>query len=130
MVALFYMLDTSRVNEKTISCLKHKEDILKFSSYDFGWNLAKAYALPDVCREKLHSLMSTVPLKMKMFVRIALEVSLSQSQTSKTDTSVQAKREYVKYTRISLEIRVKKIIPQCPKSNASHVVKVLVEHIL
>ena len=36
MMSLFYMLDTSRVNEKTTWFLQHKEDISKFSSYDFG----------------------------------------------------------------------------------------------
>ena len=35
-----------------------------------------------------------------------------------------------KYTRIIVEVRVKKITSQCPQSNASHVVKVLLEHIL
>ena len=68
-MALFHMLHTSRKNGKTIWCWKYKEDI----SY-FGWNLAKALALPYVLRRKLHGLTSMVQLKRKMFLRIGLEV--------------------------------------------------------
>ena len=56
--------------------------------------------------------------------------SLSQLQTSKTDTNAQAKEENVKYMRIIVEVKVKKTIPQCTKNNASHMVKVFVEQIL
>ena len=76
-VALFYMLGTSRVNWKTIWCLKYKEDISKLSWYNFGWDLAKALVLPHVRRWKLHGLTSMVQLKIKMFQGIALKVSES-----------------------------------------------------
>ena len=42
MVALLYMLDTARVNEKTVWCLKNGSDIPSTSSYDFSWNLTKS----------------------------------------------------------------------------------------
>ena len=45
----------------------------KSSSYDFGWNLARAIALPHVYRRKLHGLMSLVQLKMKILLGIALD---------------------------------------------------------
>ena len=44
--------------------------------------------------------------------------------------NAQAKEKDKKYTRITVEVRVKKIISQCPQNNASHVVKVLLEYIL
>ena len=56
--------------------------------------------------------------------------SLSQSQTSKINTNAQTKGKDVKYTRIIVEERVKKIIFQCTKNNVSYVVTVFVEHIL
>ena len=103
------MCDTSRVNGKTIWCLKHKEDILRFSSYEFGWNLAKSLALPHVRRPKLHGLTSMVQLKMKMFLGIALEVSEPVTNIE-TDTNAQANGRDVKYMRKIVKVRVKKII--------------------
>ena len=45
MMTLSYILDTFRVNGKTIWFLKHKEDISKLSTFDFGSNFAKALVL-------------------------------------------------------------------------------------
>ena len=74
MVALSYMLDTARVNGKTVWCLKNDSDISSTSSYDFSWNLAKALALPHVQRRSLNGLASSVQLKIKMFLGTALLV--------------------------------------------------------
>ena len=54
MVALLYMLDTARVNGRTVWCLKNDSDISRTSSYHFSWNLAKALALPHVQRRSLN----------------------------------------------------------------------------
>lgn len=43
MVAFSYMLDTALVNSKTVWCLK--ENIHKLNSHDFGWSLAKSFAM-------------------------------------------------------------------------------------
>ena len=59
-----------------------------------------------------------------------LSKSPTQSQALKTDTKAQTKVKDVKYTRIIVEVKVKKIILQCPKNNTNQVEKVLVEHIL
>ena len=48
MVALSHMLDTARVNGKTVWCLKNDSDVSSTSSYNFSWNLAKALAFPHV----------------------------------------------------------------------------------
>ena len=74
MVALSYMLDTARVNEKTVWCLKNDSDISSTSPYDFSWNLAKALALPDVQRRSLNGLSSRLQFKIKMFLGTALLV--------------------------------------------------------
>ena len=39
-VALFYMLDTIRVNSKTIWCIKQGPDVQKLKFFDFAWELA------------------------------------------------------------------------------------------
>ena len=74
MVALLYMLDTARVNEKIVWCLKNDSDILSTPSYDFSRNLTKALALPHVQRRNLNGLASSVQLKIKMFLGTALLV--------------------------------------------------------
>ena len=53
MVALSYMVDTARVNRKTVWCLKNDSDISSTSSCDFSWNLVKALALAHVQRTGL-----------------------------------------------------------------------------
>ena len=68
------MLDTARVNGKTVWCLKNDSDISSTSSYDFSWNLAKALALPHVQRRNLNGLVSSVQLKLKMYLGRALLV--------------------------------------------------------
>ena len=50
-VALSYMVDTARVNGKTVWCLNNDSDISSTPSYDFSWNLAKALALPHVIKK-------------------------------------------------------------------------------
>ena len=100
------MLGSSRVNEKTISCLKDKEDMSNLSS-DFRWILVKALAISHICRQNLHGLTSMVQLKMKMFLEIALKVPDPVSNIENS-TNAQAKERYVKRTRTILELRVKK----------------------
>ena len=95
MVTLFHMLDTSWINGNTIWCLKRKEDISKFLSYDFGLNIAKASGQLYVRRRKSHGLTSMVQL------RIA---------SPKYRKQIQAKGKDVKCTRIIVEVKVGKVI--------------------
>ena len=92
-------------------------------------NVAKALASLHVRRRKLHGLKSVFQLKIKVFLELYSKF-LSQSQIPKAETNAQAKGQNVKFTRIIMEARVKKAISQSSKNNASHVVKVFVEHIL
>ena len=114
MVALFYIIDTSRVNRKTIWCLKHEEDISKLSSCDSEWNLAKASALPHVRRKKLHGLASVLQLQTKILLKTALEV---------TEPVPNIKN---RYQRTGKSNRCK----TNGDNNVSHVIKTFVEHIL
>ena len=68
------MLDTPRVNRKTVWCLKNDLDISSTSSYDFSWNLIKALALPHAQRKIFNGLASSVQLKIKMFLGTVLLV--------------------------------------------------------
>ena len=75
MVVLSYMLDTARINGKTVCCLKNDSDISSTSSYDFSWNLATALALSHVQQRSLNGLASSVQLKKKkIFLGTALLV--------------------------------------------------------
>ena len=137
----------------------------KSSSYDFGWNLARAIALPHDYRRKLHGLTSVVQLKMKVLLGIALNpvdtgrklnvhktfrrlparllnvsctFNLRPVSTGEVPERVanignrykctDKRKRCVKYTRIIAEVREKKIISKWPKNNASHSLKVFVEH--
>ena len=68
MVTLSHVLDTAKVNGKTMWCLKNDSDISSTSLYDFSWNLAKALALPHVQRRSLNGLVSSVQSRIKMFL--------------------------------------------------------------
>ena len=68
------MLDTARVNVKTVWCLRKYLHISCTSSYDFCWNLAKALTLPHGKRRNLNGFASSVQLKIKMFLGTALLV--------------------------------------------------------
>ena len=72
MVALWYILNTARGMRK-LWCLKSDSDISSTSSCDFSWNLAKALALPHVQQRSLNGLVSSMQLKIKVFLGIVLK---------------------------------------------------------
>ena len=67
------MLDTTRVNAKSIWCIKEGIDFNQIKSYDFGWDLAKCLAMPHETRQNLNGLSAMVQLKMNLFLGKALE---------------------------------------------------------
>ena len=88
MVALSYMLDTTRGNGKTVSCFKNDSDISSTSGYDFGWNLTKAMALPHVQRRSLNGLASSVQLRMKIILGPVPKVERSFTGTGQEKMSI------------------------------------------
>ena len=88
MSALLYMLDTARVNGKSVGCLKNDSDISSTSSYDFSWSSVKALALPHIQRRSLNGLAFSVQLKIKMFFGAArlLDEPLSKVERRFTGT--------------------------------------------
>ena len=66
MIVHFYMLDTARVNAKTIWCIKNGIDHHKLKSYNFGWDLAKTLTMPHVIRRDVNGLGLMVQLKKKI----------------------------------------------------------------
>ena len=48
MVVLYYMVDTTRVNSKTLWCMKNKIDIRKHKTFDFTWQLANELCVRQV----------------------------------------------------------------------------------
>ena len=54
--ALFYVLDTIRVNSKTIWCIKQGLDVQKFKSFDFAWELAMQLIKPFIRSRNINGL--------------------------------------------------------------------------
>ena len=73
-IVLHYMLDTARVNAKTIWCIKSGIDHHKLKSYNFGWDLAKTLTMPYVIRRDLNGLGLMVQLKGNLFLGTAFVV--------------------------------------------------------
>ena len=63
MIVLYYMLDTARVNAKTIWCMKNGIDHHKLKSYNFGWDVAKTLTMLHVIRRGVNGLGLMVQLK-------------------------------------------------------------------
>ena len=74
MIVLYYMLDTARVNAKTIWCIKNGIDHHKLKSYNFGWDLAKTLTMPHVIRRDVNGLGLMVQLKRNLFLGTAFVV--------------------------------------------------------
>ena len=73
MIILHYMLDTARVNPKTIWCIKNGIDH-KLKSYNFGSDLAKTLAMSHVIRRDVNGLGLMVQLKRNLFLGTAFVV--------------------------------------------------------
>ena len=74
MIVLYYMLDTARVNAKTIWCIKNGIDHHKLKSYNFGSDLAKTLTMSHVIRRDVNGLGLMVQLKRNMFLGTAFVV--------------------------------------------------------
>ena len=128
MLALSYMLDTARVNGKTVWCLKNNSDISSTSSYDFSWILTKVLALPHVQQRRLNGLASSVQLKIKMFLGTVLLVDEAVPK-KREDSQEPDKGEDVNYTWPIATQRQKRTMPQNQLNSANHVVSVFAENI-
>ena len=72
-IVVYYMLETARVNAKTIWGIKNGTDHHKLKSFNFGWDLAKTFTIPHVIRRFLNRLALTVQLKRNLFLDTAFE---------------------------------------------------------
>ena len=76
MVVLCYMLDTARVNSRTLWCTKNKIDIRKHKTFDFTWQLANELCVRQVNRRSTNDFSKLVQLKIQMFLGTALDVPI------------------------------------------------------
>ena len=67
-VAMFYTLDTSRVNAKTVFCMSRGIEPQKYSSYKFAWELALSLAKPYVQARNRNGLLRSIQLKMDIML--------------------------------------------------------------
>jgi len=56
MLSFYYMLDTIRVNSKTLWCLKHNKDLSKTKTFDVGYELANSLVMPFIQQRSLAGL--------------------------------------------------------------------------
>ena len=120
------MLDISRLNGKTIETQRR---YFKVPIVRLPMESCQSFCIISCSQTKIAWFKSVVQLKIKMFLKIALDVPELVPNT-KNSYEFTSKRKNVKYMRIIVKVRVKKTISQCPKNNASHAVKVFLEHIL
>ena len=128
MVVLLYMLDTARVNGKTVWCLKNDSDISSTSSYDFSWNLAKALALPYVQRRSLNGLASSVKLKMKMFLGTALLVDEPVLKVERRFTGIPQRRRCQLHMANHYTKKGKDNVPKSTEQCQSYGISIYREH--
>ena len=76
MVVLYYMLDTTRANSKTLWCMKNKIDIRKSKTFDFTWQLANEFCVRQVSRRSTIGLSKMVHLKIQVLLSIALDTPI------------------------------------------------------
>ena len=55
-LAFYYMVDTIRVNTKTLWCIKHKKSFSKVSTFDVAFELANALVIPFIEQRYLNGL--------------------------------------------------------------------------
>ena len=75
-VVLYYMLDTTRVNSKTLWYMKNKIDIRKYKTFYFTWQLANELCIRQVSRRSTNGLSKMVQLKIQMFLGTALDAPI------------------------------------------------------
>ena len=65
MLAFYYMLDTIRINAKTLWCLKHKKNPQKVNTFDVSFELANALVMPFICQRNRAGLQKQVLKKIR-----------------------------------------------------------------
>ena len=122
MIVLYYMLDSARVNAKTLWCIKNGIKI------NFGWDLAKTLTVPHVIRRDVNGLGLMVELKRKLFLGTAFVVPEPKPKIEKRFECT-TKKKNVQFTWQTAEQNKKKIIAQGQLRNANLVEIVSVENI-
>ena len=74
------MLDSSKVNSKTLWCMKNKIDICKHKTFDFTWQFANELCVRQVSHQSTNGLSKMVQLKIQMFLGSALDAPIPKSR--------------------------------------------------
>ena len=70
MVALYYILDTIRINATTVQALTEKKDPKKMNSFDVGWELAMSLVVPNILRRNRNGLNASTQWKIETSVGV------------------------------------------------------------
>ena len=68
MVALYYILDTVRINATTDLAFTEKKYPKKMDSFDVGWDLAMSLVIPNILRRSKNGLSTSVQRKISTIV--------------------------------------------------------------
>ena len=113
MIVLYYMLDTARVNAKTIWCIKNGIDHHKLIYYIFCWDLAKTLTMPHVIRQDINGLGLIVQLKRNLFLGTAFVVPKPKPKIKKRFECTAKRKECVIH---EANCRKKQGKDDCPRS--------------
>ena len=67
-LSFYYMLNTIRVNPKTLWCIKHKKCFIKISTFDIAFELANALVMPFIEQRNLNGLGKPLLKKINYFL--------------------------------------------------------------
>ena len=70
MIALYYILDTIRINATTLLALTEKKDPRKMNSFNVGWELAMSLVVPNLLRRKRNGLNASIQWKIATIVNV------------------------------------------------------------
>ena len=119
MIVHFYMLDTARVNAKTIWCIKNGIDHQELQSYNFGWDLAKTLTMPHLIRRDVNGLGLIVQLKRNLSLGTASVVPEPKPKIEKRFECIAKKKKTCNSPDKLQNKTRKKIIAQDQLRNAN-----------
>ena len=70
MIALYYILDTIRINATTLLALTEKKDPKKMNSSNVGWELAMLLVVTNILRRKRNGLNASIQRKIATVVNV------------------------------------------------------------
>ena len=91
LIAFYYILDTIRVNSKTLFCIKKGLDVKKENTFDWAFELAKSLKYPFIEQQRINGLRKSVTQK--------IDFVLNRQSTHPTVSKIEQRFTYSSYKR-------------------------------